>query len=74
MLKYFKFYLYINFLNLFKTINKLLIKLEKVYENLYYKKYITKKFKKLKINLKYFHIFNFQFFKIDKLDNKNDYI
>lgn len=49
---------------LYKIVNKLLIILEEVYKNFYYKKYMIEKFKELKISLRFFNIFYSEFIKL----------
>ena len=48
----------------FKIVDDLLIKLKKVYSNFYCQKYIIKKFRKLKISLKFFNVFYSKFIKL----------
>ena len=48
----------------FEKIDNLFIKLEKVYNNLYCKKYTIKKFRELKIGLGFFNVFYLEFIKL----------
>lgn len=57
-------YLYIDLLILLKIVDKLFVKLEEVYKDLFYKKYVIEKFNKLKIDLKSFNVFYSKFIKL----------
>ena len=46
---------------MFETVNNMFTKLEKVYENLYCKKYIKEKFKELKMDIKSFNSYYSKF-------------
>lgn len=41
----------------YKTVNKLFIKLEKIYKDLHYKEHVIEKFGELKMSLKSFNVF-----------------
>ena len=64
VLEYLQPYFCADLLILFETVDNLFTKLKKVYDNLYCKKYIIKKFRELKIGLRSFNAFYSKFIKL----------
>lgn len=63
-LEYLQFHLCTNLLISFKIINKLFTKLERVYKDFHCQKHTIKKFGELKIDIRFFNIFYFEFIKL----------